>query len=132
MTARYNPKTPIETLFAQIADGVAYAEVGDAPFTSKHILDIDLLCLAKTGVFNDDLKEWNCLPLLDHTWSKFRIHFAKAHCKWRANLRLTAGQHFPRANTVDSTSLTNHQAKTVDALTNLATATASKRATWPH
>ena len=56
MTARYDPNSPIETLFAQIADGVAYAELGDAPFTYKQIVAIALLCLAKTGVFNDDLK----------------------------------------------------------------------------
>ena len=79
MTARYNPNAPIETLFEQIADGVAYAELGDAPFTSKQIVDISLLCLAKTGVFNDDMKEWNRLPLLNRNWSKFRAHFVKAH-----------------------------------------------------
>ena len=56
MTARYDLNAPIETLFAQIADGVAYAELGDAPFTSKQVVDIDLLCLEKTGVFNEDLK----------------------------------------------------------------------------
>ena len=56
MTARYDPNAPIETLFAQIADGVAYAELGEAPFTSKQVVDIALLCLAKTGVLNDDLK----------------------------------------------------------------------------
>ena len=129
MTARYDPNAPIETLFAQIADGVAYAELGDAPFTSKQVVDIALLCLAKTGVFNDDLKEWNRLPLLDRTSPKFRVHFAKAHLEWRANLRLTAGQHFPRANAVDSTSVQNHQAETVDTLANLATATTADRAT---
>ena len=91
MTARYDPNAPIETLFEQIADGIAYAEFGDAPFTSKHIVDIALLCLAKTGVFNDDMKEWNRLPLLDRNCSKFRVHFAKTHSEWRANLRLTAG-----------------------------------------
>ena len=57
------------------------------------------------------------------------MHFDKAHREWRANLRLTAGQHFPRANAVDSTSVQNHQAETVDALTNLATATSEDRAT---
>ena len=129
MRARYDLNAPIETLFAQIADGVAYAELGDAPFTSKHIVDIPLLCLAKTGVFNDYLNEWNRLPLLDCNWYKFRVHFAKAHRKWRANLRLTAGQHFPRANAVDSTSPTTHQADTVDSLTNLATTTAADRST---
>ena len=48
MTARYDPNALIETLFEQITDGVAYAELGDAPFTSKQIVDISLLCLAKT------------------------------------------------------------------------------------
>ena len=129
MTASYEPIAPIEALFAQIPYGVAYAELEDASITSKQIVDIALLCLAKTGVFNDDLKEWNRLPLLDRTWSKFRVHFAKSHREWRENLRLAAGQHFPRANAVDSTSLTTHQADTVDALAELATATAADRAT---
>ena len=51
MTARYDPNAPIEMLFEQITDGVAYAELGGALFTSKHIVDIALLCLAKTGEF---------------------------------------------------------------------------------
>ena len=110
-------------------DGVAYAELGDAPFTSKQIVDTALLCLAKMGVFNDNLKECNRLPLLDRTWPKFRVQFAKAHREWRANLRLTAGQYFPRANAADSTILTTHQAKTVDALANIETATAEDRST---
>ena len=50
MTAHYDPNAPIETLFEQIADGVAFAELGDAPFTSKQIVDIALLCLEKMGV----------------------------------------------------------------------------------
>ena len=79
MTARYDPNAPIETLFAHIVDGVTYTELGDAPINSKQIVDIALLCLAKMGVFNYDLKEWNRLPLLNRTWSKFRVHFAKAH-----------------------------------------------------
>ena len=102
---------------------------GNAPFTSKHIVDIALLCLAKTGVFNDYLREWNQLPILKRNWYTIRVHFAKAHREWRANLRLAAGQHFPRANAVDSTSLRTHQADTIDALANLWTATAADRAT---
>ena len=47
MTAHYDPNAPIETLFEKITDGVAYAELGDAPFTSKQIIHISLLCLEK-------------------------------------------------------------------------------------
>ena len=124
--ARYDPNTLIETLFEQITAGIAYAELGDAPFTSKQIIDIALLCLSKTGVFHDDLKEWNRKPLLDCDWNTFRVHFAKAHRECKANLRLTAGQHFPRANAVNTLNpTTNHQSDTMDALVNLATATSA-------
>ena len=102
MTARYNPNAPIETLFEKITDGVAYAELGEAPFASKHIVDIALICLAKTGVFNDELKEWNRKPLLSRDCTTFRVHFAKANREWKANLRLTTGQHFTIANAVDT------------------------------
>ena len=64
MTARYDPNAPIETLFEKITDGVAYAELGEAPFTSKQIMDISPLYLEKTEVFNNNLKEWNQKPLL--------------------------------------------------------------------
>ena len=57
------------------------------------------------------------------------MHFVKAHREWRANLHLTAGQHFTIANAVDSTSVQNHQSETVDALANIATATTADRAT---
>ena len=79
MTARYKPNAPIETLFEQITDGVACVELGDRPFMSKQIVDIALPCLGKTGVFQDDLKEWNQKPLLNRDWTTFRVHFAKAH-----------------------------------------------------
>ena len=51
MTSRYDSNDPIGTLFEQITDGVAYAELGDAPFTSKQIFDIALLYLEKWGCF---------------------------------------------------------------------------------
>ena len=95
MMAHCDPNTLIETLFDKITDGVAYTELGDAPFTSKQIVNIALLCLEKRGVFHDDLKECNRKPLLSRNWTTFRVHFAKSHREWKANLRLTAGQHFP-------------------------------------
>ena len=49
LSARYDPNTPIKKLFEKITNGVAYAELGDATFISKQIVDIALLCLAKNG-----------------------------------------------------------------------------------
>ena len=49
MTARYDPNAPIETLFGQITDGISYAELGEAPFTSKQIVDIAPTMFSKNG-----------------------------------------------------------------------------------
>ena len=95
MTSRYDPNSPIESLFEQIADGVSFASLGDVPYTKKQIVDTALLCIAKTGVFQDDIKDWNRMAELDQTWAKFKTHFSKAHREWKANLKLTTGQHFP-------------------------------------
>ena len=35
MTARYDPNSPIESLFEQVSDGVAFAALGNATFTRK-------------------------------------------------------------------------------------------------
>lgn len=94
-TARYDPASPIETLFEQIVDGATFAKRGDRPFTAKQVVDTALLCVAKTGVFLDDIKEWNRKTPADRTWKIFKIHFVMAHCEWKAGLYLTAGQHFP-------------------------------------
>ena len=76
-TAHYNLIDLIETLFEKITNGIAYAELSDAPFTSKQIVNIALFCLAKTEVFHNNLKEWNRKPLLNCDWTTFRVHFAK-------------------------------------------------------
>ena len=86
--------------------------------------------MAKTGVFHDDLKEWNRKPPLSRDWNTFRVHFEKAHHEWKANLRLTAGQHFPHANAVDTFNpSSDHQSDTKEALDNLATVTSADQAT---
>ena len=80
------------------------------------------------GVFHDNLKEWNQKPTLSHDWNTFRLHFAKGHREWKANLLLTTGKHFPRTHVVDTFNCTDdHQLDTVEALANLATATSVDR-----
>ena len=130
MTERYNPASPIETLFDQISNRVAFIELGDRAFTPEQIADTALLCVAKTGVFQDDIKNWNPKAADDKAWKAFKMFFAKAHQDWKANLCLTSGKHFPRANAVDaSSSMAAHNHETVEALANLATTTAADRAT---
>ena len=73
MTERYDPSSPIETLFDQIANGAAFAELGDRAFTPEQIVDAALLCIAKTGVFQDDIKDWNKKAATDRNWKAFNF-----------------------------------------------------------
>ena len=129
MTSRYDPNSLIESLFEQIAVGVSFVSLGDVPYTKKQIVDTDLLCIAKTGVFQDDIKDWNRKEADDQNWKNFNTHFSKAHREWKANLKLTTGQHFPWANAVNSVSFEDSNIEYVEAIANLATATAADRAT---
>ena len=67
MMERYDSVSPIETLFDQISDGAAFAELGDRAFTPEQIVDTALLCVAKTRVFQDDIKDWNNKSAVDRT-----------------------------------------------------------------
>ena len=112
-------------------EGVSFAELSDAPFTKKKIVDTAILCVAKAGVFQDDLKDWNKQDPANRTWANFKKFFTTAHREYKANLKLTIGTLFPQANAVSGVPSPNAtaQAETMNALANLATATASDRVT---
>ena len=82
----------------------------------------------QTGIFNDDCKLWQRQPADVKTWTHFKEFFATAHQEWRESQTTTAGAVFQSGN--HAYQLANHvyQNETVEAIANLATATASDRA----
>ena len=131
----FDPNTPIERLYHQVEEAVAFADAGKTPFTDRQKLNAAVSAIAASGVFNDDVKEWRKKPDGDQTWDNFKKFFSKAHSEWKAELKITAGQHFPRANFVHPTLIapdddTAHPYTTAlsESLANLATATSTDRA----
>ena len=57
LSAPYDANLPIETLWSQIAEAVAYAEAGKSPFTEKQVLVAAIAALSASGVFMDDVKK---------------------------------------------------------------------------
>ena len=51
MTAHYNPNAPIKTIFEQITDGVAYAELGTHPSRQKRLWTLPSYVWQKRGCF---------------------------------------------------------------------------------
>ena len=84
----------------------------------------------QTGLFVDDCKAWKCLPKQQKTWIGLKTFFAAAHKEWHKSQSTTTGAEFHSANLLQEEDTTQiYQQETVNAIANLATATASDRAT---
>ena len=138
ISAAYDPNLPIETLWTQISEAVAYAEAGKSKFTKEQILNAAVAAVTVSGVFQEDLKKWKDKTATDKTYANFKPYFMKAHRSWRSSLRTTAGNHFPRVNSAAALPSTQNPSPLStstfsndfsESLANLATATSADRAT---
>jgi hypothetical protein len=118
----YDANLPIETLFDQIESAMDYAAAGNTPYTPAQIVATAFQVIFSTGMFHDDCKIWNRKADADKTWTTFKIFFARAHREFRDTKTTTTGAGYGSANAA-------YQQETVDAIANLATATAHDRAT---
>jgi hypothetical protein len=121
--APYDANLPIETLFTQIETSMEYAAAGNTPYTPAQIVANGFQIIFATGMFHDDCKIWNRKPAADKTWIPFKTFFARAHREFRDTRTTTTGAGYGSANAA------SYQQETVDAIANLATATAHDRAT---
>ena len=121
--------TPIETLWEQIEEAMAYAAAANAPYTAQQINNTAYDLLFKTGQFKDELKERRRLLGGQQTWPEFKRLMTRAHQDLRRQSAATMGYH--TANNVrydHGNQQTNHAfAATAAALEGLAKATQSDR-----
>ena len=123
MKMDYDPNLPIERLFQQIEDAVAYADHGNDPIPAVTVTNRAYTLVFKTGIFVDDCKEWKRLTPLQKTWIYFKTFFARAHQEWRESHATTAGVQFGANNMEDTTTAT------ANAISELSAATAADKAT---
>ena len=124
MKAGYDVNLPIETLFRQIENAIDYASAGNTPYTPAQVLTIAYQILFQTAIFADDCRDWKRQPEAYKTWPQFKIDFTRAHQEYRESQVTT-----PRAVGfhADEFTPTNSQQETIEAIANLATATAADR-----
>ena len=72
LTLTYNDSAPIETLWDQIEESIAYTTATNTPYTAQQTNNIAYKLLLKTGQFKDKLKEWKRLPVAQQTWPQFK------------------------------------------------------------
>ena len=120
MKQPWDPNTPFETPINQIEDVIEFAEAGQDPFTDKQIVDTAHTLVFQTGVFHDACKEWSQKPTPDKTWANFKTHFTAAHSLHRQQQSTMQAAGCGTANAIIKN-------ETIEALANLATATAADR-----
>lgn len=123
MTKDYDPNLPIETLFLQIEEAVAYADHGNDPTPAVTVTNRAYNLVFKTGIFLDDCRDWKRLPAIQKTWIEFKTFFARAHQEWRETQATTAAAQFGANNMEDTATAT------ANAISNLSAATAADKAT---
>ena len=127
MKADYNVNQPIEVLIDQIDDAVDMAAAADAPYTPVQVVTTAYTLVFKTGMFADDCKLWRRMAAAQKTWTEFKRVFTLAHQELRESTHTAKGAGFQSANSAMVQD--DIQQETVDAIANLATATAADRTT---
>ena len=118
----YDTNQSIEVLIEQIEDAVEFAAAGSTPYTAEQVVNISYQLIYEIGMFADNCKLWKRNPDVDKTWTAFKQYFSLAHQGLRKAQVGTTDTLFGSANA----SITQD---TVDAIANLATATAHDRVT---
>jgi hypothetical protein len=129
MKADYDVNQPIEVLIDQIDDAVDMASAADAAYTPVQVVTTAYTLVLKTGMFPDDCKAWRRLTTAEKTWTAFKPIFTLAHQELRDALHTSKSAGLQSANNAMESDQHNIQQDTVDAIANLATATAANRST---
>jgi hypothetical protein len=125
----YDPNLPIETLFQQIQDARAFAVAVGQPYGADMIVNVAYTLVFNTGLFPDACHAWQSRAIAGKTWAQFKIDFATAHREFRLTNQTAQQYGFHRANMMIEQGRDYSMKDTVDAIAQLATATASDRGT---
>jgi hypothetical protein len=125
----YDPNQPIETLFQQIQDARAFAVAGGQPYGAAMIVNVAYTLVFNTVLFPDACREWQSRALCGKTWAHFKLDFATAHREFRLTNHTAQQSGFHSANMMIEQGRNESMQDTVDAIAQLATATASDRGT---
>jgi hypothetical protein len=109
---------PIAVMYQQIEDSIEFAAAGQTPYSPEQVLSIAYQLVFRTGIFTDDCKIWKRQAAAYKTWTQFKVDLAVAYQEYNEGLEIS-----PRASGFQA-EVRNEQHKTIEAIANLATATA--------
>jgi hypothetical protein len=116
-------------LFQQIQDARAFAIVGGQPYGAAMIVNVEYTLVFNTGLSPDACRAWQSRAIAGKTWAQFKLDFATAHREFRLTNQTAHQAGFHSANMMIEQGREETMQDTVDAISHLATATASDRVT---
>ena len=118
MRGALDPTQPIEALFARVEECQELAAAGNTPYTQEQILNIAYQAIFASGLYQEGCREWRRKPAATKSWTTFKALFTDEYLDLKEAAPTTAGAAFQ---------VQPHHQDTVEAIANLATATASDR-----
>jgi hypothetical protein len=116
-------------LFQQIQDAQAFAVAGGQPYGTAMIDNVAYTLVFNTGLFPDACRAWQSSAIAAKTWVQFKIEVANAHREFRLTNQTAQQYGFHSANMMIAQGRDDSMQETVEAIAQLATATASDRGT---
>jgi hypothetical protein len=74
----WDGNAPFETIIGRIDKCVDFAIAAKIPYSAEQILFQAELLVLRTGMFNDNMKEWNHQPKADRMYGQFKTHILTA------------------------------------------------------
>jgi hypothetical protein len=94
MQIPWNPPTPVEALFNQRTEGVAFAAAGNEALSDTQVIRIGYDLISQTGLFEMPCREWRQKAAGDKTMTAFQAHFRDADLdRMSTATAATAGYH---------------------------------------
>ena len=75
----YNPSLPIETLFHQIEVAVEFVGDGNRPYEKSQVVNRAYLLISRTGLYQEEYRDWDTKLDPDKTWAIFKTLFTTAY-----------------------------------------------------
>jgi hypothetical protein len=129
LNAPHDPNQPIEMLFQEIQDARAFAVAVGQPYGAAMIVDVAYTLVFNTGLFPNACWACQSKSIAGKTWAQFKIDFATAHREFHLTNQTAQQSGFHSANMMIEQGREETIQDTVDAIAQLATATAPDRGT---
>ena len=101
-TAQWNPSDPIETYFDRLEDCYVTAIIATPLYTLEQMMDMAIMTLQITGLYQQALTEWERMLPAQRTWDNLKTHFADTYNTKLISGTSTTGQHGFASNTSSS------------------------------